>query len=183
MDQLYNLHSLHIFNPHTTGPLSQLKRLARPIQHGLLKYPSIMIVLQFTRFTKATCWFELYWSILEHTSRMRSGKEAPYISTLAWAETVRLHRLCHSRGYLFRGLFWALSCVRSDPRCIFLCRHADDTSGLTWGGQTYETSNARPHGSVSTQTILVTAGVDVRDTEVVLVTFVRTQSKRFHRSI
>jgi hypothetical protein len=63
---------------------------------------------------------------------------------------------------------------------FFLCRYADDTSGLTWGGQSYETNDAQPDGSVSTETTLVGAGVDIRDTEAVLVTFVRKHNKRFH---
>lgn len=65
----------------------------------------------------------------------------------------------------------------------FLCRYADDISGLTWGGQSYETSDARPDGDVSTETVLVTAGVDIRDTEAVLVTFMRKHNKRFHLRI
>jgi hypothetical protein len=49
--------------------------------------------------------------------------------------------------------------------------HADDTSGLTWGGQTYETSDARVSGSLETSTVDVTNGVDIQATEVVMLTF------------
>jgi len=49
--------------------------------------------------------------------------------------------------------------------------HADDTSGLTWGGQTYETSDARVSGSLQISTVNVTDGVDIQATEVVMLTF------------
>lgn len=49
--------------------------------------------------------------------------------------------------------------------------HADDTSGLTWGGQTYETSDARVSGSLEISTVDVTDGVDIQATEVVMLTF------------
>ena len=50
-------------------------------------------------------------------------------------------------------------------------RHADDTSGLTWGGQTYETSDARVSGSLEISTVDVKDGVDIQATEVVMLTF------------
>ncbi|KAF8072084.1 glycoside hydrolase family 79 protein [Lyophyllum atratum] len=50
--------------------------------------------------------------------------------------------------------------------------HADDQSGLTWGGQSYETSgDGRPSGPVVMQTGSVSAGVDITATEAVLVSF------------
>ncbi|KAF8802474.1 glycoside hydrolase family 79 protein [Phlegmacium glaucopus] len=49
--------------------------------------------------------------------------------------------------------------------------HADDTSGLTWGGQTYETSDARVSGSLQISTVNVQDGVDIQATEVVMLTF------------
>ncbi|KZV62776.1 glycoside hydrolase family 79 protein [Peniophora sp. CONT] len=48
---------------------------------------------------------------------------------------------------------------------------AESTSGVTWGGQTYETSDALVSGKLQTQTVPVSAGVDVHETEVVMVTF------------
>jgi hypothetical protein len=48
---------------------------------------------------------------------------------------------------------------------------ADDESGLTWGGQTYETPDARPSGNVVTETKAVADGIDIAETEVILVTF------------
>ncbi|XP_006459562.1 hypothetical protein AGABI2DRAFT_201919 [Agaricus bisporus var. bisporus H97] len=49
--------------------------------------------------------------------------------------------------------------------------HADDTDGLTWGGQSYETSDGRVSGTLKTEKVKLNAGFDIRDTEVVLVTF------------
>ncbi|KAJ7903723.1 glycoside hydrolase family 79 protein [Mycena olivaceomarginata] len=50
-------------------------------------------------------------------------------------------------------------------------RHADDASGLTWGGQTYETENGKVQGKLSLEVRNVTDGVDVSETEVVLLNF------------
>ncbi|KAH9481594.1 Beta-glucuronidase [Psilocybe cubensis] len=49
--------------------------------------------------------------------------------------------------------------------------HADDTTGLTWGGQTYETSDARVSGSLQVETASVSDGVDIQETEVVMLSF------------
>ena len=49
--------------------------------------------------------------------------------------------------------------------------HADVLTGLTWGGQTYETSNALVSGNLHTTTVAVANGVTVSATEVVLVVF------------
>ncbi|KII84460.1 glycoside hydrolase family 79 protein [Plicaturopsis crispa FD-325 SS-3] len=49
--------------------------------------------------------------------------------------------------------------------------YADDTSGVTWGGQTYETSDAKVSGDLDVQVAPVSAGVDIAETEVVLLTF------------
>jgi len=49
--------------------------------------------------------------------------------------------------------------------------HADDTSGVTWGGQTYETSDGKVSGAVSVQNSTVGAGVNISATQAVLVTF------------
>ncbi|KDR82276.1 hypothetical protein GALMADRAFT_58958 [Galerina marginata CBS 339.88] len=48
---------------------------------------------------------------------------------------------------------------------------ADSTSGLTWGGQTYETSNGKVSGTLKTTTVDVSAGVSIQQTEVILLTF------------
>lgn len=49
--------------------------------------------------------------------------------------------------------------------------HADDASGLTWGGQSYETRNGRASGIEFTTESFVSDGVDIEDTEVVLLCF------------
>ncbi|KNZ72100.1 hypothetical protein J132_04381 [Termitomyces sp. J132] len=49
--------------------------------------------------------------------------------------------------------------------------YATDASGLTWGGQTYETSDGRVANSVVTETRLVSDGLDIQETEVILVVF------------
>ena len=59
---------------------------------------------------------------------------------------------------------------------LALCSYADDTSGLTWGGQSYETSDALVSGVETTEIALISAGVDLHDTEVVLLNFVDIHS-------
>jgi hypothetical protein len=54
---------------------------------------------------------------------------------------------------------------------FLLNRHADDTTGLTWGGQTYETSDARVNGALKLETVDVSDGVDIQETEVVMLSF------------
>ena len=54
---------------------------------------------------------------------------------------------------------------------LALCSYADDTSGLTWGGQSYETSDALVSGVETTDITVVSAGVDLHDTEVILLNF------------
>ncbi|KZP27312.1 glycoside hydrolase family 79 protein [Athelia psychrophila] len=49
--------------------------------------------------------------------------------------------------------------------------HADDTAGLTWGGQTYETSTGLVSGSESALVTLVASGVNISDTEAILLQF------------
>ncbi|KAJ7603136.1 glycoside hydrolase family 79 protein [Mycena polygramma] len=49
--------------------------------------------------------------------------------------------------------------------------HADDTSGLTWGGQTYESQSGKVEGELSLECKPVSDGVDIVETEVVLLTF------------
>ncbi|KAI0049009.1 glycoside hydrolase family 79 protein [Auriscalpium vulgare] len=48
---------------------------------------------------------------------------------------------------------------------------ANATSGVTWGGQTYETSDGKVQGTLSTSTVSVNSGIDIHDTEAVLLTF------------
>ncbi|KAI0059203.1 hypothetical protein BV25DRAFT_1908823 [Artomyces pyxidatus] len=48
---------------------------------------------------------------------------------------------------------------------------ANSTSGLTWGGQTYETADGKVKGSLSTQTVPISQGVVIHDTEAVMLCF------------
>ncbi|KAJ7127183.1 glycoside hydrolase family 79 protein [Mycena epipterygia] len=50
--------------------------------------------------------------------------------------------------------------------------HADDASGVTWGGQTYETQSGRVEGKLHVESQLVGHGVDIAETEVVLLNFI-----------
>lgn len=47
-------------------------------------------------------------------------------------------------------------------------QHADDVSGLTLGGQSYETPDATVSGSETLQTIRMSDGVDIASTEAIL---------------
>ena len=49
--------------------------------------------------------------------------------------------------------------------------HADDTSGLSWGGQTYETSDGLVRGELRVEEGDVGGGVDLSDTEAILILF------------
>ncbi|KAK7451043.1 hypothetical protein VKT23_012718 [Stygiomarasmius scandens] len=49
--------------------------------------------------------------------------------------------------------------------------HADDVSGLTWGGVSYETEDARPSGEETVETVDVSDGFDINATEVVMLSF------------
>ncbi|KAJ7227044.1 glycoside hydrolase family 79 protein [Mycena pura] len=48
---------------------------------------------------------------------------------------------------------------------------ASDTSGLTWGGQTYETGDGRVSGTATSETGTVSAGIDIPATQAVLISF------------
>lgn len=50
-------------------------------------------------------------------------------------------------------------------------RTADATQGVTWGGQTYETQDGKVAGDRATLVVPVTSGVDIYDTEAILLTF------------
>ncbi|KAJ7464179.1 glycoside hydrolase family 79 protein [Mycena latifolia] len=49
--------------------------------------------------------------------------------------------------------------------------HADDASGLTWGGQTYETTDARVGGTATSEKGTVSSGIDIPATQVVMISF------------
>ncbi|EIW84140.1 glycoside hydrolase family 79 protein [Coniophora puteana RWD-64-598 SS2] len=49
--------------------------------------------------------------------------------------------------------------------------YANDTSGLTWGGQSYETPDGSVSGQETVETVNVSDGLDIQETEAVLVQF------------
>ena len=49
--------------------------------------------------------------------------------------------------------------------------HAEDTEGLKWAGQSYETSDVSPEGSLVAEQVQLEKGFDIRSTEAVLVEF------------
>jgi hypothetical protein len=50
--------------------------------------------------------------------------------------------------------------------------YASDTANLTWGGQTYETSDGRVSGPLTVDVLPTCSGLDLQETEAILVTFV-----------
>jgi len=79
------------------------------------------------------------------------------------------------QGETTRGSVHINLAIDSNPQMMTIKRlsigYADDTSGVTWGGQTYETPDARVSGKPTVQAVAVSVGVDIQDTEVVLLTF------------
>ncbi|KAI0831387.1 glycoside hydrolase family 79 protein [Trametes gibbosa] len=63
--------------------------------------------------------------------------------------------------------FWG----RSATARRVVIQHADDVAGLTWAGQSYETADAHPSGSVKIEHVSLAEGVDLRSTEAVLLSF------------
>ncbi|KAI0689488.1 glycoside hydrolase family 79 protein [Cerioporus squamosus] len=49
--------------------------------------------------------------------------------------------------------------------------HADDTAGLKWVGQSYETGDVRPTGRLVLERVVLSEGIDLRSSEAVLVEF------------
>jgi hypothetical protein len=49
--------------------------------------------------------------------------------------------------------------------------HADDVSGLKWGGQTYETGDARVAGTFTPERGTVAVGIEIPATQAVLIAF------------
>ena len=55
--------------------------------------------------------------------------------------------------------------------CDVVYSTANATKGVTWGGQTYETEDGKVAGNLSALTMPVSQGVDIYDTEAVLLAF------------
>lgn len=50
-------------------------------------------------------------------------------------------------------------------------QHADDTAGLLWAGQSYETANVRPSGPLTVERVDIQDGVHLSATEAILLSF------------
>lgn len=48
---------------------------------------------------------------------------------------------------------------------------ADDTTGIKWGGQSFETSDSRPSGELQLETVSVQSSISLTATEAILLTF------------
>lgn len=62
------------------------------------------------------------------------------------------------------NVFWS----RGATARRVVIQHADDTAGLTWAGQSYETADAHPSGPVVVEHVSLDAGIDLRASEAVL---------------
>ncbi|KAJ8521136.1 hypothetical protein ONZ45_g2122 [Pleurotus djamor] len=119
------------------------------------------------------------------TKAIELSIDNPSISGYAFYESSKLVRALFintkaftksssSRGTTHLSLGFAASGA-AQPTKILVKRlaigHADDVSGLTWGGQTYETDDGRVGGTLNAATGSVLDGLDIHDTEAVLVSF------------
>ncbi|KAF5359624.1 hypothetical protein D9756_003262 [Leucocoprinus leucothites] len=95
-------------------------------------------------------------------------------SRLARAVFINLHAFLtssSSRGKTHLDLTFANGSARSATLKRLTIKHADDTAGLTWAGQTYETPDGKVSGSAKPETVNLQNGFDIQDTEIVLVSF------------
>ncbi|KAL9714254.1 hypothetical protein Ac2012v2_002564 [Leucoagaricus gongylophorus] len=96
-------------------------------------------------------------------------------SRLARAVFINLHAFLStssSRGRTHIDLTLVNGSAGSATLKRLAIKHADDTTDLTWGGQTYETDDGKVRGSVETEQVNLSQGFDIQDTEIVLVSFV-----------
>ncbi|KAJ7363940.1 glycoside hydrolase family 79 protein [Mycena albidolilacea] len=95
-------------------------------------------------------------------------KRAVFINSLAFLKSTTTNRTSTHLALTFSG-------TGTKPTTFSVKRlvigHADDGSGLTWGGQTYETADARVGGTATSETGTVAAGIDIPATQAILVTF------------
>ncbi|KAJ7634965.1 glycoside hydrolase family 79 protein [Roridomyces roridus] len=94
-------------------------------------------------------------------------KRAVFINSLAWLSTSTGTRPSTHVSLAFSGGSGSTSFTVKR----LVIGHADDASGLTWGGQTYETSDGRVGGTATTESGTVAAGIDIPATQAVMLTF------------
>ncbi|KXN91627.1 hypothetical protein AN958_12479 [Leucoagaricus sp. SymC.cos] len=95
-------------------------------------------------------------------------------SRLARAVFINSHaflKSSSSRGQIHLDLTFTNGAATSAKLKRLTIAHADDTAGLTWGGQTYETSDGKVSGAEKTEAVDLTKGIDIHDTEAILVSF------------
>ncbi|KAJ7089061.1 glycoside hydrolase family 79 protein [Mycena epipterygia] len=97
-----------------------------------------------------------------------SLKRAIFINSLAYLTTTTTTRPSTHVNLSFSGSGRAPTSF-SVKRLII--NHADDASNLTWGGQTYETSDARISGTLTTESGIVAGGIDIPATQTVMLSF------------
>ncbi|KAJ7710331.1 glycoside hydrolase family 79 protein [Mycena rosella] len=97
-----------------------------------------------------------------------SLKRAIFINSLAYLTTTTTARPSTHVNLSFSGSGTAPTSF-SVKRLII--NHADDVSNLSWGGQTYETSDARVSGSLTTESGTVAGGIDIPATQAVMLSF------------
>ncbi|KAJ7084186.1 ricin B lectin domain-containing protein [Mycena epipterygia] len=95
-------------------------------------------------------------------------KRAVFINSLAYLSTTTATRPSTHVSLTFSGGGTAPSSFEVKRLVI---NHADDVSNLTWGGQTYETSNARVSGGVAAESGTVAGGIDIPATQAVMLSF------------
>jgi len=93
---------------------------------------------------------------------------AVFINSLSWPSTSTGTRPSVNVSTLFLAASGAPTTATLKRLTI---PFSDSTSGLTFGGQSYETSNALVSGTVQTQTVNLITGFTLSATEAVLVTF------------
>jgi len=98
-------------------------------------------------------------------------KSALFINSQAWLSTSTGIRSNTTLTLDFTSDWNSVSAPRSMTIKRLEINHADDASGLKWGGQSYETSDGFVSGQLVTETIPVSQGVLITETEAVLVTF------------
>ncbi|CAL1706862.1 unnamed protein product [Somion occarium] len=67
--------------------------------------------------------------------------------------------------------FTSGSGVKNATAKRLVIQHADDTQNLTFGGQSYETSDARAGGKITQESVDISKGLDLLATEAVLLSF------------
>ncbi|KAJ7770651.1 ricin B lectin domain-containing protein [Mycena metata] len=96
-----------------------------------------------------------------------SLKRAVFINSLAYLKTTTTARPSTHVNLAFSGS----GAPTSFTVKRLIINHADDVSNLTWGGQTYETSNGRVSGSLTTESGTVAGGIDIPATQAVMLSF------------